>query len=77
MFDRETFQISADICGPVESYIDENYVQTHEIRRRQAYSEESQALFQEDFLKNLCSAPMQDSGDVGDLLDNLDEPTIM
>ena len=73
VFDRESFQISTDVSGSVESYIDENYVETHEIRRRQDYEKKSITFNQAECLEDLSAAPMRANVNVGNLLDNLDE----
>jgi O-acetyl-ADP-ribose deacetylase (regulator of RNase III) len=73
VFDRESFQISTDVSGSVESYIDEHYVDTHEIRRSQPYEKQSISFNQEKCFEDLSAVPMQANIGIGDLLDNLDE----
>lgn len=83
VFDKSTFHISRELLGAVKSYIDEHYVDTHHIKRRQLLDIERQALsvaqeraseynapLLEDFLAPAVGAP----GALDDLVGNLDEP---
>lgn len=48
VFDKSSFTVSRELLGAVESYIDEHYVETHEIRRRQLLDIEREALCNDD-----------------------------
>lgn len=48
MFDKSAFTVSRVLLGAVESYIDEHYVKTHGIRRRQLLDVEREALSETD-----------------------------
>lgn len=70
IFDKRSFVISTKLLGTVKSYIDENYVDTHRITRR-------------DLLKETCKGPsdaaalsFRDSGmeNVDDWLRRMDKP---
>lgn len=43
IFDKSTFVISRELIGAVESYIDDHYVDTHEIKRRKLFGVERKA----------------------------------
>lgn len=68
IFDRASFAVSEKLLGAVESYIDENYVDTHFIFRR----EKQEA----DFYEETCfeAAPMALSKGLDDIINDLDEP---
>ena len=76
VFDKSAFTVSRELLGAVESYIDEHYIETHEIRRRKvldveqdALSEVNEAIFEEKFAASVgAPAPLDD------LVGNLDEP---
>lgn len=79
LFDKSAFVISKDLLGHVESFIDEHYVQSHELQRRDLLDLEQEALFAEDLRYLDLSVeeyapriPVLDS--LEDLIDNLDEP---
>ena len=67
VFDKAAVEVSEELLGAVESYIDEHYVEEKEFRyaRRQLLDVESQAL------SEAASAPIDASLD--DLVGNLDE----
>lgn len=70
IFDRASFWVSEKLLGDVESYIDENYVDTHFIKRREisdVYCEEMQTRF---LSENKLAAPKA----LEDFIDELDEP---
>jgi O-acetyl-ADP-ribose deacetylase (regulator of RNase III) len=48
VFDKSAFTISRELLGAVESYIDEHYVVTHQIKRRQLLDVEREALNEAD-----------------------------
>lgn len=72
IFDRASFAVSEKLLGAVESYIDENYVESHFISRREVqradYAEiiMTPSLDEENF--------MSVSKGLDDLIDDLDEP---
>ncbi|MDD2234930.1 MAG: macro domain-containing protein [Desulfitobacteriaceae bacterium] len=83
VFDKSAFTISCELLGAVESYIDEHYIETHEIRRRQLLNVERDALYEadedvtnynepifEEMLAPSVGAPVP----LDDLVGNLDEP---
>jgi O-acetyl-ADP-ribose deacetylase (regulator of RNase III) len=82
VFDKSAFTISRELIGAVESYIDEHYVDIHQIKRRQLLDVERQALYEadkhvrkyneplfEDMLVPSVGAPAP----LDDLVGNLDE----
>ncbi len=80
VFDKSSFQISKALLGDVESYIDQHYVDTHRVTRRELLDVEEDALRQA--AKPNLSAPapsmampmaMPAQG-LDDLIENLDEP---
>ena len=77
VFDKSSFAVSRELLGAVESYIDEHYVETHEIKRRQLLDVEREALEEADLISYNIPAPTQaptvGSG-IDDLVGNLDEP---
>ncbi len=80
VFDKSSFLISRALLGDVESYIDQHYVDTHRISRRQLLDVEEMAL--EQAVKPDLSAPCPPMATqmavpahgLEDLMDNLDEP---
>lgn len=78
VFDKTSFVVSEKLMGEVDSYIDEHYVDTHQIKRRQLLAGE-EAVFNEANLSSLM-APMAaqvaaaPSQGLDDMMDNLDEP---
>lgn len=77
VFDKSSFAVSRELLGAIESYIDEHYVETHEIKRRQLLDVEREALEEADLISYNITTPMQaptvGSG-IDDLVGNLDEP---
>lgn len=70
IFDRASFSVSEKLLGTVESYIDENYVDTHSVDKREVSDmlcETTQLLLGEP------GSAMKLSG-LDDLVDDLDEP---
>lgn len=75
VFDKSSFLISKALLGDVESYIDEHYVDTHRISRRQLLQVEEMALGQAATPYPLVAAPTAaPAHGLEDLIDNLDEP---
>jgi len=75
VFDKSSFLISKALLGGVESYIDEHYVDTHRIARRQLLDVEEMALGQAATPYPPMAAPMTAPAQgLDDLMDNLDEP---
>ena len=80
VFDKSSFQISKALLGDVESYIDQHYVDTYRVTRRQLLDVEEDALRQVA-TPNLsaqmpsAAAPMaMPAQGLDDLMENLDEP---
>ena len=73
IFDRVAFAVSAELLGAVESYIDENYVETHAVRRGELLEVEYQAMRKAMPMPPLA-AHMAASKGLDDLMDELDEP---
>lgn len=63
IFDRASFSVSEKLIGDVESYIDENYVDTHLVSRSKMRD-----------TQEFCAAPTSASMGLDDLIDGLDEP---
>ena len=82
VFDKSAFAVSRELLGQVESYIDEHYVYTHEIKRRQLLDVELQAIYEADECAGTFNEPILEDmlASVGapapldDLVGNLDEP---
>lgn len=83
VFDKSAFTISRELLGAVESYIDEHYVDTHQIRRRQLLDVEQQALYEADesvinynepIFKEKFAPSVGAPAPLDDLVGNLDEP---
>ncbi|CFW98046.1 Macro domain [Syntrophomonas zehnderi OL-4] len=81
VYDKAAFSISRELLGAVESYIDEHYIKTNEINRRQLLDVERDALFKGDKDVNNYNKPIFEemlAPSVGvpldDLVGNLDEP---
>jgi len=81
VFDKSAFTISRELLGAVESYIDEHYVDTHQIKRRQLLDVEREALYEADEGVGTYNEPVFEemlAPSVGAPLDslvgNLDEP---
>ena len=82
VFDKSAFTVSRELLGAVESYIDEHYVDTHQIKRRKLLDVKRQAIsdadehtsrFNEPLLEDML-APIGASAPLDDLVGNLDEP---
>lgn len=75
IFDRASFAVSKELLGAVESYIDENYVDTHAVRRRELLEVECRALSDAMMSPSFAeAAPMASSKELDDWIDELDEP---
>jgi hypothetical protein len=81
VFDKSAFTVSRELLGAVENYIDEHYVDTHQIRRRQLLNVEREALYEADEGVSSYDEPVFEemlAPSVGKPLDslvgNLDEP---
>lgn len=82
VYDKATFSISGELLGAVESYIDEHYVETHEIRRRQLLDVERDASYEADedvtnynepILEKMLPPYVRVPAPLDDLVGNLDE----
>ncbi len=78
LFDKSAFVISRELLGDVKSYIDEHYVETHEVKRRsllnaarRTASECASRLCEFSVQETASSVPKSDS--LKDLIGNLDE----
>lgn len=80
VYDKSSYTVSRELLGAVKSYIDEHYVELHEVRRIQNFRQEAPQKADEHFSKRgrsrfenvleaSVSAPALD-----DLVGNLDEP---
>ncbi|HOR13401.1 MAG TPA: macro domain-containing protein, partial [Clostridia bacterium] len=83
VFDKSAFTISRELLGAVESYIDEHYIETHQITRRQLLNVERQAIYEADedvskykkpLLKDMLAPSVGAPAPLDDLVGNLDEP---
>ena len=84
VFDKSAFTVSRELLGAVESYIDEHYVDTHQIRRRQLLDVEREALSEADMIsynmpmpqafKEMAAPSVGAALSLDDLVGNLDEP---
>jgi O-acetyl-ADP-ribose deacetylase (regulator of RNase III) len=82
VFDKEAFDVSEKLLGDVESYIDEHYVDTHRVRRRQLLHVERQALKDAELADIYYNAPAVaayasmeiPAAGIDDLVGKLDEP---
>jgi len=82
VFDKSAFTVSRELLGAVESYIDEHYVDTHQIKRRKLLDVERQAISEADERANTLNeplleemlAPIDAPAPLDDLVGNLDEP---
>ena len=83
VFDKSAFSLSCEILGAVESYIDEHYVNSHQMKRRQMFDLEREATCESDVnfskldkrLLKYVLAPYQVApAPLDNLVDNLDEP---
>lgn len=71
IFDRASFVVGKKLLGAVESYIDENYADTHYIYRREKRNAPFSHLLGQP-LEDAC--PMAASRGLDELIGNLDEP---
>lgn len=83
VYDKAAFSISRELLGAVESYIDEHYIETHEIRRRQLLDVERDAIYEADKAVTKYNKPIFEEmlapsvgapAPLDDLVGNLDEP---
>lgn len=74
IFDRVAFTVSKHLMGAVESYIDENYVEEHSVRREDFLQVESQAMVEAKAPFAVGSALKPMAGNLDDIIGNLDEP---
>ena len=77
VFDKTAFIVSEQLMGEVASYIDENYIDAHELGRRKLLDVEKQSLAEANapVFDALPQEAMESSTDsLEDLVDNLDEP---
>jgi O-acetyl-ADP-ribose deacetylase (regulator of RNase III) len=83
VFDKSAFTISRELFGAVDSYLDEHYIATHQIRRRQLLEVEREALYEagervskykESLFEELLISSVGAPAPLDDLIGNLDEP---
>jgi O-acetyl-ADP-ribose deacetylase (regulator of RNase III) len=82
VFDKSAFTVSRELLGAVESYIDEHYVDTHQIKRRKLLDVERKAISEADERANIFNEPLLEEmlapigapAPLDDLIGNLDEP---
>ncbi len=83
VYDKAAFSISRELLGAVESYIDEHYVETHEIRRRQLLDVERDAIYEAEkavaeyndpIFEEMFAPSVGAPAPLDDLVGNLDEP---
>jgi O-acetyl-ADP-ribose deacetylase (regulator of RNase III) len=83
VFDKSAFTVSRELLGAVESYIDEHYVDTHQIKRRQLLDVEREALYEVDedvskynepLFEDMLAPSVGAHAPLDDLVGNLDEP---
>jgi O-acetyl-ADP-ribose deacetylase (regulator of RNase III)/transcriptional regulator with XRE-family HTH domain len=82
VFDKSAFTVSRELLGAVESYIDEHYVDTHQIKRRKLLDVERKAISEADERANIFNEPLLEemlvpigaTAPLDDLVGNLDEP---
>ncbi len=82
VFDRSAFTVSRELLGAVESYIDEHYVETHEIRRRLLdverealpKADEGVSKYNETLFEEMIAPSVGAPAPLDDLVGNLDEP---
>ncbi|HHT96053.1 MAG TPA: macro domain-containing protein [Clostridia bacterium] len=78
LFDKSAFVIGRELLGDVKSYIDEHYVERHEVKRERFLGAESRTMRKAKASINRCFGPMYESADAATTLDdvigNLDEP---
>lgn len=74
VFDKSAFAVSQALLGDVKSYIDEHYVETHRISRRQLLDVEESALYQADAPMPMTAPMWETRGGLDELIEHLDEP---
>lgn len=83
VFDKSAFTVSRDLLGAVESYIDEHYVDMHQITRRKLLDVERQAIseadedigkYNEPVFGEMPAPSVGAPAPLDDLVGNLDEP---
>jgi O-acetyl-ADP-ribose deacetylase (regulator of RNase III)/transcriptional regulator with XRE-family HTH domain len=82
VFDKSAFTVSRELLGEVESYIDEHYVDIHQIKRRKLLDVERQAISEADERASILNEPILEDmlapigapAPLDDLVGNLDEP---
>ena len=79
VFDKEAFSVSEKLLGEVESYIDEYYVDTHRVRRRELLDVEREALSDDALISYNAPMPSMAStkasgAGLDELVSKLDEP---
>ena len=79
LFDKSAFVISRKLLGEVKSYIDEHYVDTHEVKRRKLLDVERQAISEDDVYLHApafirADAPAAVDDPLEDVVGDLDEP---
>lgn len=75
IFDRVAFAVSEELLGAVESYIDENYVDIHAVRRRELLEVESKAMSDAMMAPPFAgTVPMTAFKGLDGMIDALDEP---
>ncbi len=78
LFDKSAFVIGRELLGDVKSYIDEHYVERHEVKRERFLGAESRTMRKAKASIDRCFGPMYESADAAatldDVIGNLDEP---
>ncbi|AJD90469.1 appr-1-p processing protein [Jeotgalibacillus malaysiensis] len=75
IYDKSAFDISNELLGSLESYIDENYVERHTLEKRELLDVEAEDLYtlSESHLK-YDNIPDAMRSPIDNFVDNLDEP---
>ena len=79
LFDKSSFVISKELLGNVKSYIDEHYVETHEVKRRtspdtkQEVMSETDLNFAQAYIRHTPRA-IPSAKALKDIIGDLDEP---
>ena len=83
VFDKSAFTVSHELLGAVESYIDEHYIETHQIKRQQLLDIEREAFYETDedvskynkpLFEEMLAPSVGAPAPLDDLVGNLDEP---
>ncbi|MDD4592790.1 MAG: macro domain-containing protein [Parabacteroides sp.] len=83
VFDKSAFTVSRELLGAVKSYIDEHYIETNQIKRRQLLDVERQAIskadedigkYKETLFEEMLAPSIGAHAPLDDLVGNLDEP---